>query len=569
MLRDFQRAAKADVYAAWAEGARNVMMVMPTGAGKTVIQGSILQELGRPACVMAHRQELVGQLALALNRENVPHGIIAPDAIIRQIICLERDMHGYSRYHPRAPVRVAGVDTLLNFDIHDRWLQQVEYCFIDEGHHVLKDNKWGRSARLFPNARGLYSTAHAFRADGAGLGAHADGLTDRLVVGPCGRELIRRGFLTDYRIMCPESDIDVSEVPISATGDYSMPKLRAATHKSKTLVGDIVKHYLDYAAGKLGITFAVDVESAAEIARKYQNAGVRAEVITGKTPIAVRGQLLRQFRERRILQLVSVDVLGEGTDVPAIEVVSMGRLTNSFQLYAQQFGRVLRIMVDDAANREWDTYGDAQRLAKIAGSVKPKALVFDHVGNFARHYQYHGMPDSRQEYTLNRRERGPRKKNLDVIPMRTCLACFFPYERVLAECPNCGHSPVVMSRATVEDVDGNLFELDPEVLRLLHGEINRVDSAPHIPKHVTGIVGQAIKNNFLIRQRAQATLREAIALYAGYQRHLGRDDVETLKRFFFRFGIDVMSAQALNAADAGALEIRIRDLLALENVVAA
>jgi superfamily II DNA or RNA helicase len=76
MLRDYQRDLKGQIYAAWQDAAtRNVMSVAPTGSGKTVVLGSILQELQRPACAVAHRQELVGQLALALNREEVPHGI--------------------------------------------------------------------------------------------------------------------------------------------------------------------------------------------------------------------------------------------------------------------------------------------------------------------------------------------------------------------------------------------------------------------------------------------------------------------------------------------------------------
>src|SRR5690606_13702835 len=127
---------------------------------------------------------------------------------------------------------------------------------------------------------------------------------------------------------------------------------------------------------------------------------------------------------------------GEGVDVPAVEVVSLARHTASFQLFSQQFGRALRLFLPDELHAQWHTFTDAQRLAHIAASQKPKAIIIDHVGNCTRH----GLPDVPRVYSLNRRERGTRKGPSDAIPLRTCLSdtCLQPYERVLACCPYCG-----------------------------------------------------------------------------------------------------------------------------------
>lgn len=567
MLRDFQHELKAGIYQAWNAGARNIMAVSPTGSGKTVVLGDILRELNWPACAIAHRQELVGQIALALNREQVPHGIIAPKEVVRQIVALEMDTHGRSFFSARADVRVAGVDTLPNRDAKERWFSHVGLVVQDEGHHVLRENKWGRAMGFFPNARGLFPTAHACRADGAGLGRGADGLVDRLVLGPSCRNLINRGFLTDYRLICPPSDVDVADVPVSASGEFNMAKLRVAVHRSKTIVGDVARHYLKFAAGKLGITFAVDVEAAGEIAVAYRKAGVAAEVITAKTPTHIRAQLMRKFRAREILQLVSVDVLGEGVDVPAIEVVSMARHTASFQLYSQQFGRALRIMVRPELDNQWHTYSDEQRVALIAASVKPNAIIIDHVDN----YQRHGLPDRPREYTLARRERR-RQAPDDVVPLRTCLnpECLQPYERYLPTCPYCATAPVATRRSSPELVDGDLIELDPSVLRKLRGEIDRIDATtPRIPEHVTPIVAAAIKKRHWERQQAQGALRDAIALWAGYHKHLGRGDSEIYRRFWLGFGVDVMTAQTLGSTEAAELQARIAVELQRANVVAA
>jgi DNA repair protein RadD len=566
MLRDYQIKWKADVYEAWATGARNVMGIAPTGAGKTVMLGDILRELGQPSCIIAHRQELVGQLALAMNREEVPHAIIAPKEVIRQVVALEMDTHGKTYFNARAPVRVAGVNTLTIRDAADRWFSQVQFVVIDEGHHVLRENIWGKAMGLFPAARGLFPTAHALRADGAGLGRHADGLVDRIVLGPACRTLIDRGYLTDYRLVCPESDIDVSDVPISSTGDYSAPKLREAIHKSKTIVGDVADHYLKFAPGKLGITFAVDVEAATEIAAAYRSRGVPAEVITAKTPIAVRGQLMRKFRNREILQLVNVDVLGEGVDVPAIEVVSMARHTASFQLYSQQFGRALRTKT--GFESQWDTWTDDARKIAIAASVKPHAIIIDHVNN----YQRHGLPDKPRQYTLDRRERKARNAPDDAIPLRNCTNpdCLQPYERVLPACPYCGTVPPVSRRGTPEHVEGDLIELDPEALKALRGEIAKIDGTARIPVGLAGTPAEtAIYRKHAERQRAQITLRASIALWAGWQKHQGRGDSETYKRFFHAFRVDVATAQTLGAKEAAELEAAVKLELDKHKVIAA
>ena len=81
MLRDFQRALVNEVYTAWNEGAANVLLNSPTGSGKTVMIGDVLKTMAVPSAVIAHRKELLAQLAFALNREAVPHSIIAPETM--------------------------------------------------------------------------------------------------------------------------------------------------------------------------------------------------------------------------------------------------------------------------------------------------------------------------------------------------------------------------------------------------------------------------------------------------------------------------------------------------------
>lgn len=579
MLRDYQGQSESEVFQAWNEGAQNVMMLSPTGGGKTVTFCDVVVKSDVPACIMAHRQELVGQAALALNRERVPHAIIAQPKVVRQVVKLLEDEHGYSCFNSRAPVRVAGVDTIIRDDGSDRWFSQVGLVVPDEAHHVLAANKWGKAVGMFTNPllKGLFPTAHAVRADGKGLGRDADGLVDRLILGPSPRNLMNRGFLTDYRLICVGSDIDFSECQVGPSGEFNYDAIRAATHKSKTIVGDVVKEYLKYAAGKLGITFVVDIEQAVKQRQAYLDAGVPAEIITGETPIESRAAIMRKFKARQILQLVSVDCLGEGVDVPAIEVVSLARRTASWQLLCQQVGRSWRVIVEKAYFDYWNEYSDAERVAIIAASAKPKAIIIDHVGNILYHAKLRGLPDSEQEYSLIRTGIGGGRKS-DAIPMRVCLGgvdkfdkpaigCFQPYERFYLACPHCGVIPAPPGRASPELVDGDLIELDPAVMAALRGEVARINGPLPSVAHMPAQVQRGIVRNHHDRYRAQQSLQRHMMLWGGWQvEHRKLNLREAQKLFFIRYGVDYMTAQTLGATEATALEARIALELQKHNV---
>lgn len=534
---------------------------MPTGSGKTVCMGDIIQTMGVPSIVMAHRQELVAQIALMLNREHVPHSIIAPNPVIRQIQRLELMTHGRSVYEPRSSTRVAGVNTLARkAKTPERWMLETQLTIVDEGHHVQDENVWGRAIKMFPNARGLFLTAHALRGDNKGLGRHVGGLADSLVTGISARRLIDMGMLCNYRLIAPAGDVDLSGVHVGASGEFNQDEVRKAVHESPTIVGDVVKTYLKFAPGKLGITFAVDIESAAEIAEAYRQNGVPAAIITGETPLETRGALMQQFRERRLLQLVSVDVLGEGVDVPAVEVVSMARPTASFQLYAQQSGRALRLLISADDTAVWNDLDDHERKRRIARSDKPVAILIDHVQNWLRH----GLPDTPREYSLEPVER--KKKGAGEIKLKACVSCLSPYEAYRLACPHCGYRPEVSVRGAPAQVEGDLVDMDLDILRQLEKEKKHLDGPPVLPYNAPQAHG-AVRHTHYARQVAQQQLREAMSLWMGWQQHLGHEIREAQRKFYAVFNVDVLTAQTLSTTEAEALRARVQATLDRANIV--
>ncbi len=537
-FRDYQQTAYNEIHEAWNSRAANVCAVMPTGAGKTVLSSGIVRDNRSATAVIAHRQELVGQLSVALARNEVKHRIIAPEKTVKLLVGLQIMDTGKSFYDSRSGVAVAGVDTLVRrVEALEHWRHTVGLWLIDECHHVLLKNKWGKAVNMFPNARGLGVTATPLRADGHGLGRHADGVFDTMVVGPTMRELINRGFLTDYRIFAPTSDIDLSKVDLSqTTGDYNANGVRKAVHESH-VVGDVVTEYGNHAHGKLGVTFAVDVQSATDISNAFNAAGIRSEVVSAKTPDLMRADILNRFKRREILQLINVDLFGEGFDLPAIEVVSMARPTASYSLFAQQFGRALRIM-----------------------EGKDTALIIDHVGNCLRH----GLPDRPMDWSLDARERRTGVNTPDdVIPVKCCPECTAVYERIHKACPYCGFYAAPEARNGPEKVDGDLTELDEATLAALRGEAAQVDMSEEefkIDMHrrrVPDIGRPRALRAFREKKEAQTELRQLINVWNNYHAGLGREQSEIQKRFYWAFGSDQLSACTLGTKEARALSHRM------------
>jgi DNA repair protein RadD len=526
-LRPKQRALIDDIEAQWRAGMRNVLGVSPTGSGKTVMASDIIEREQGITCAIAHRAELVGQMSLALARNGVRHSVLAQPAVVQDIQAIHMRELGRRFVDPHSRVIVAGVQTLVNRT--PEWASRCALWFCDECHHLTVDNVWGRAVSMFPNARGLGFTATPMRADGKGLGRHADGVFDAMCVGPGMRELIDDGHLSDYRIWAPPSDLDMTGVNVTASGDFSPAETAKRVHRSH-IMGDIVTHYLRLARGKRGLTFTVDIAAAEETAEAYRQAGVPAEVLSGNSPTAWRGKVMHALRSGEILQVVNCDLLGEGTDVPAVEVVSFGRPTASYGLYVQQFGRVLRLF-------EGKQYG----------------MIIDHVGNVKRHR----LPDAGRDWTLDRRAARTNGVS-DAVPVATCAVCEGVYERVLGACPYCAAPRVPARRDGPEHVDGDLIELDASVLQAMRAEIKRVDGPALVPAALVGQPAErAVLKNHHLRTLSQRALRETMAIYGGWRLAQGDDLRMAQRRFFHRFGVDVMTAQTLGAIEADTLRQRI------------
>lgn len=535
-LRPYQHDVKVCIYSEWNRlGPRsNVLAVMPTGAGKTITFSCIIREFnaqGTMTAVLAHRQELVMQMSIAIARQGVEHRVIGPKSLIAAITAEHRREFGRSFVNPSAKCSVGSVQTIAARSKElAAWAAQVGLWVHDEAHHILKDNIFGKVVALFTNAFGLGVTASPRRADGEGLGRGKynedlkkwtnDGVFDAMVEGPTMRWLIDQKSLTDYQIVIPETDFDRDALTVTGSGEFSQKQAKEQGEKSH-IVGSVVVNYCKFALGKQAIVFAIDVAEAVQMAAQLNTVGIPAAAVSAKTDDAMRQEYIRRFRAGTIRVLVNVDLFGEGFDLPAIEVVIMARPTASLAVYLQQFGRALRLM-------EGKAFG----------------LIIDMVSNFKQH----GFPDKPHNWSLDRRDkRGKQEPDPDEIPLTRCgnveLPCMRPYERFHRCCPHCGWTPPASAGGSVRElkqVDGDLLLLDADVLAQMRKEISLPSAAQLHAQAMYRGTGQGIadvaSNRHIEKLTAHQELQDMIDLWAGHRIAAGDTVDAAYRRFFLTVG---------------------------------
>lgn len=541
-LRPYQEKLVKDTYQQWGAGKQFVAMVSATGSGKSMTLTAIVakeRDRGQYVLVLAHRQELITQLSDTMGRMEIRHQVIAANKVVRFAAKQSMENHGVNYVDPNARVMVASVQSMREAKIADLAKLGNKLTVVqDEFHHATKKSKtWGGvlTPLLNAGARGLGPTATPCRADGQGLSRETDGYADVIVEGPSMRWLIDNGYLSQYKIYCPPTDLHLENVETSkTTGDYKEKKLKAEIGRSH-IVGDIVSHYLKICPGKRGITFTVGVDTAEEVAEEYRKRGVPAIALSGRNADEERVQAIRDLKSGKILQIVNDSLIGEGVDIPAVEVVSFARPTQSYALYAQMFGRALRPF-----------------------EGKSHAIIIDAVSNVMRH----GLPDAPREWSLDRRERRTGKSEPSTV--RVCTACAAVYERFLDACPDCGEPvPKPADRSGPMQVDGDLYELDPDVLAQMRNEVVGARETPEAMRdRMTAMnvppVG-VMANVKRQKERLDALVRLDLKLaeWAGYRRAEGLSDSEIFRKFYLTYGVSWLEAQALKAADADKLRERI------------
>lgn len=337
VLRDYQREAIDAVFAAWAGGMQRPAIVLPTGAGKTVVFSALVKEWRHEATyedfpyagrvmILAHRDELVDQAIAKLRA-------VMPGVNVGKVKAEDNDID--------ADVMVCSVQTLASTrrreQLYDaQCMTPVGLIITDECHHAAAAS-YKKIYDAFPDALQLGVTATMARGDGVGLGK----VWEEVVYKRSILNLIGKGHLTDVRTKRIDlTALDMGSVKASR-GDWQAGDLGRALMDAEADTA-IARAYKEHAGDRQGIVFTPTVETAHAAWKALADAGIRSAVVSGETPAHSRQFFYEEFRTGRTQVLVNCMVLTEGFDAPWAEVAVIARPTQSAPLYTQMVGRVLR-----------------------------------------------------------------------------------------------------------------------------------------------------------------------------------------------------------------------------------
>lgn len=348
---------------------QSVMVQMPTGTGKTVLISEVVKREERRVknpCVwiVVHRRELVEQIKETLERRL-----------------------GTSLDAEREKSNVIEVFSIQWLTRHYQELEErPSLIVIDEAHHAVAKT-YEEVMNAYPNAKKLGVTATPCRLTKRGF-------TDLFEVLLCSHSIskfIKEGYLSDfdYISLNPNSEdqkkIDGLEKR-AADGDYNIAEMQEVLD-CKPSIERLYQTIKDFASGKKGIVYAINIEHAEHIAEYYREQGLAAVAISSKTPKEERRRMIELFKEgsagdkpycaslslittvgqdetpKGIQILVNVDLFGEGFDCPDVEFIQLARPTLSLAKYLQMVGRGLRV----AKGKECCTLLDNVGLYRLFG----------------------------------------------------------------------------------------------------------------------------------------------------------------------------------------------------------
>lgn len=403
-------------------GNRKILLVVPTGGGKTVIAAQIVKSAAdklRRTMFLAHRRELIYQSADKLVKFGVDHGVF---------------MSGEEPYGA-ADCQVASIDTLRARCITTEKmpLPNSDVVIVDEAHRSLAPtylyliDYYGERVVI-----GL--TATPIRGDGKGLGH----VYDDMVVGPSIGWMIKHGYLVEPRTFAPTIP-DLTGVRIKGN-DYDPKELERAMDR-RALVGDVVSHWFRLASDRPTIVFASGVKHSIHLRDEFLRQGVTAAHVDGDTSLEERKRIIGDLKEGKVQVVCNYAVFTEGFDEPRLSACILARATKNLGLYLQMAGRILRPAPD-----------------------KKDSFIIDHSGNV---YEHGFVQDERvwvlEEGKALKKTNEERQRDFDEANPITCVECATVYTKQLI-CPNCGHVPEKRGRY-VDSRSGDLMEVRYEKRR--------------------------------------------------------------------------------------------------------
>ena len=321
------------------------VIVLPTGAGKSLVIAELAKiAIGR-VLVLAHVKELVEQNHLKYESYGLHAGIYSA---------------GLNQKDSEQKVIFGSIQSVAK--AKDAFFKDFTLVVIDECHRVglEPDSQYAKVITQLklnnPRICILGLTATPYR---LGLGwIYNYALRGELKTQEqrffkhCIYDLpleymISNQYLTPpVQVDIPVTSYDFSEL-IEGGNAYTMAQLEEALHQQRRLTPLIIKNIIDITENdqRQGVMiFSSTVKHAQEIMDHLPTG--QARLVVGTTELSERDQIVHDFKQKAFKYLVNVSVLTTGFDAAHVDVIAILRPTESISLYQQIVGRGLRLDTD-------------------------------------------------------------------------------------------------------------------------------------------------------------------------------------------------------------------------------
>ncbi|WP_339805379.1 DEAD/DEAH box helicase [uncultured Marinobacter sp.] len=404
-LRPYQQEAVDATLRHFRQSDESAVIVLPTGAGKSLVIAELARLARRRILVLTHVKELVEQNHAKYQSYGLTGGVFSA---------------GLKRRENRHQVTFASVQSVsANLD---QFRDEYSLVIIDECHRVSGEetSQYQRIIELLRQKNdalkvlGLTATPYRlamgwiyryhYRGFVRGGSDDQDKPFQHCIYELPLSYMISRGYLTRPELVnAAVAQYDFSALAQDRFGEYAEKDVNQLLSKHKRVTRAIIEQVMELAAERSGVMiFAATVDHAREITG-YLPAHQTA-LVTGGTDLKDRDLLIQRFKQRQLKYLVNVSVLTTGFDAPHVDLIAILRPTQSVSLYQQMVGRGLRL--DEG---------------------KQDCLVIDYAGNHVN---------------LHHPEVGEPKPNHDSEPVQVF-------------CPGCGFANIFWGKT---DSEGSVIE---------------------------------------------------------------------------------------------------------------
>ncbi|AZA60813.1 DEAD/DEAH box helicase [Chryseobacterium indoltheticum] len=328
-LRPYQQeAVDAGVSFFNSNSKKNTILILPTGAGKSVVIAHILAPLSGKTIILQPSKEILEQNFAKYISSGYKASVYSASA-------------GQKRVDR---ITFCTIGSIIN---KKHLFEGVEHIIIDECHLVnSKGGMYDEFLSAFPKAKVLGLTATPYRLTNDSFGAQLKFLNrtkprifSDILYYVQNNELFDNGYLSKLEYFS-FNVVDRSMLQLNSTGtDYTEQSLRRY-YKIIDMPSVIVKYSLRLLKKKPNLLiFCSLIEEAEAVTRRIPG----AVILTGATKKEDRERILSQFKSGKIKCVVNVGVLTTGFDYPELECVLIARSTMSLALYYQIVGRAMRI----------------------------------------------------------------------------------------------------------------------------------------------------------------------------------------------------------------------------------